>query len=128
LIPRIVVPFDHDLIRGLICMEIEKDISGREDYPLLELLLMVATTLIIAAIVVPSVIRAWQSANESSAGVNIQPVNIEQATHPVSAGGNSKTLSELVTEGALDSRFSSEPRPLLIVQYAVGYGPVSVHD
>ena len=110
-------------------MEIERDISGREDFPLLELLVIVATTLIIAAIVVPRVVRAWQSANESSTVVNIQPVNIEQATHPVSVGGNSKTLSELVTEGALDSRFSNdEPRPLLIFQYAVGYGPVSVHD
>jgi len=109
-------------------MEIERDISGREDFPLLELLVMVALILIVAAIVVPSVIRAWQSANESSAVFNIRPVNIEEANHSVSVG-NSGTLSELVTEGVLDSRFSSgEPRPLLILQYAVGYGPVSVQD
>src|SRR5262249_2196171 len=97
--------------------------------PLLKLLVMVAITLITAAIAVPSVIRAWQSAKESSAVFNIQPVNIAKTNHSVCSGANSGRLNELVADGVLDSRFSGgEPRPLSILQYAVGHGPVSVHD
>jgi len=109
-------------------MEIDRGISGTEDFPLLEMLVMVAIILIIAAIAVPNVIRAWQAANESSSVFKIPPVNIANANRSLFSGVNSGRLCELADDGVLDSRFSSgELNPLSILQYAAGYGPVSVH-
>jgi prepilin-type N-terminal cleavage/methylation domain-containing protein len=76
-------------------------------FSLLELLIVVAIILIIAMIAVPALLRARQSANESSAVANLRTIGSGQATYILSSGGNYGSIPQLITEGLMDSRFSS---------------------
>ena len=75
-------------------------------FSLLELLIVVAIILIIATIAIPSLLRSRQAANESAAVANLRTVNTAQVTYLSSSGGNYGAISNLVSAGLLDSRFS----------------------
>jgi prepilin-type N-terminal cleavage/methylation domain-containing protein len=75
-------------------------------FSLLELLIVVAIILIIATIAIPSLLRSRQAANESAAVANLRTINTAQVTYLSSAGGNFGTITNLVSAGLLDSRFS----------------------
>src|SRR5688572_22450008 len=75
-------------------------------FSLLELLIVVAIILIIATIAIPSLLRSRQAANESSAVANVRTINTAEVTYMSSSGGNYGALSDLVTAGLVDSRFS----------------------
>ena len=75
-------------------------------FSLLELLIVVAIILIIATIAIPSLLRSRQAANESAAVANLRTINTAQVTYLSSAGGNFGSITNLVSAGLLDSRFS----------------------
>jgi prepilin-type N-terminal cleavage/methylation domain-containing protein len=76
-------------------------------FSLLELLIVVAIILIIATIAIPSLLRSRQAANESSAVANTRTINTAEVTYLSSAGGNYGGVSDLITAGLIDSRFSN---------------------
>src|SRR5438093_12463748 len=75
-------------------------------FSLLELLIVVAIILIIATIAIPSLLRSRQAANESSAVANLRTINTAEVTYLSSAGGNFGAITDLITAGLIDSRFS----------------------
>ena len=80
--------------------------KSNSGFSLLELLIVVAIILIIATIAIPSLLRSRQAANESAAVANLRTINTAQVTYLSSAGGNYGSITNLVSGGLLDSRFS----------------------
>src|SRR5688500_17213906 len=80
--------------------------NNNKGFSLLELLIVVAIILIIATIAIPSLLRSRQAANESAAVANLRTINTAQVTYLSGAGGNYGAITDLVTGGLLDSRFS----------------------
>ena len=76
-------------------------------FSLLELLIVVAIILIIATIAVPSLLRSRQAANETAAVANLKLVNTAEVTYTASGTTGYGTIDDLVSEGLLDSRFST---------------------
>jgi prepilin-type N-terminal cleavage/methylation domain-containing protein len=76
-------------------------------FSLLELLIVVAIILIIATIAVPALLRSRQSANETAAVSNLKLINTSEVTYTVSGGSGYGSISDLVTAGLLDTRFST---------------------
>src|SRR5204862_3909528 len=81
--------------------------KSNRGFSLLELLIVVAIILIIATIAIPSLLRSRQAANESAAVANLRTMNTAEVTYLSSAGGNFGSVTDLVTAGLVDSRFSS---------------------
>jgi len=80
--------------------------KNNKGFSLLELLIVVAIILIIATIAIPSLLRSRQAANESAAVANLRTINTAQVTYLSGSGGNYGSVTNLVTAGLLDSRFS----------------------
>ena len=80
-----------------------KDNKG---FSLLELLIVVAIILIIATIAIPSLLRSRQAANESAAVAELRTINTAQITYLSSAQGNYGNITQLISAGLLDSRFT----------------------
>ena len=75
-------------------------------FSLLELLIVVAIILIIATIAIPSLLRSRQAANESAAVAELRTINTAQITYLSSSQGNYGNVTQLVSAGLLDSRFT----------------------
>src|SRR5579863_621361 len=74
-------------------------------FSLLELLIVVAIILIIATIAIPSLLRSRQAAQESSAVAQVRTINTAEVTYLSSNQGSYGNVTELVSQGLLDSRF-----------------------
>ena len=80
--------------------------KNSKGFSLLELLIVVAIILIIATIAIPSLLRSRQAANESAAVANLRTINTAQVTYLSSAGGAFGAVTDLITAGLVDSRFT----------------------
>jgi len=87
-------------------------------FSLLELLIVVAIILIIATIAIPSLLKSRQSANESAAVSNLRLMNTAEVTYSSNNQGQYGTVSELVSAGLLDNRFT-----LLVSGYSFSVTP-----
>ena len=75
-------------------------------FSLLELLIVVAIILIIATIAIPSLLRSRQAANESATVANVRTINTAEVTYLSSAAGNYGGVTDLITAGLIDTRFT----------------------
>ena len=73
-----------------------------DGFSLIELLIVVAIILILAALTVPSLIRSRIAANEASAAASLHTINTAQATYAATypTVGFASTLTQLGTGGA----------------------------
>src|SRR6516225_1792906 len=76
-------------------------------FSLLELLIVVAIILIIATIAIPSLLRSRQSAQESSAVAQLRLINTAEVTYLSTNQGTFGDVISLISQGLLDSRFTS---------------------
>jgi type IV pilus assembly protein PilA len=80
--------------------------KDNQGFSLLELLIVVAIILIIATIAIPSLLRSRQSAQESAAVAQLRTINTAEVTYLSSNQGAYGSITELITQGFLDSRFA----------------------
>ena len=76
-------------------------------FSLLELLIVVAIFLIIATIAIPSLLRSRQAAQESSAVAQVRTINTAEVTYLSSNQGSYVDVISLVSQGLLDTRFTT---------------------
>jgi len=77
--------------------------SSEDGFSLIELLIVVAIILIIAAISVPNLLRSRMAANEASAVGSLRTINTACIAYSTTYGGFPSTLSNLGTSGAASS-------------------------
>jgi prepilin-type N-terminal cleavage/methylation domain-containing protein len=75
-------------------------------FSLLELLIVVGIMLIVAAIAIPSLLHSRQVANESAAVADLRLINTAEITYVTTSGGYFGNITQLISEGLLESRFS----------------------
>jgi type IV pilus assembly protein PilA len=76
-------------------------------FSLIELLIVVAIILILAAITVPNLIKSRMAANEGSATASIRAICTSQTLYKASQGGFAGSLSTLASEGYIDNVLGS---------------------
>jgi prepilin-type N-terminal cleavage/methylation domain-containing protein len=81
--------------------------SKQKGFSLIELLIVVAIILIIAAIAIPNLLRSKMAANEASAVGSLRTLNTSCVTFSTTYGGFPSTLSQLGGEGSGSAPSSS---------------------
>jgi len=81
----------------------EPEVKAARGFSLIELLIVVAIILIIAAISVPNLLRSRMAANEASAVGSMRTVNTACIAYSTTFGGFPSSLSNLGTSGAASS-------------------------
>jgi len=74
--------------------------QGQAGFSLIELLVVVAVILVIAAIAIPNLLRSRLAANQASAVESLHVLNTAEVTYSSTYGGYSPTLGDLGSPGA----------------------------
>jgi type II secretory pathway pseudopilin PulG len=82
-------------------------VKTNRGFSLFELLIIVTIILIIATIAIPSLLRSRQSAQESSAVAQLRLINTAEVTYLSTNQGTFGDVISLISQGLLDSRFTS---------------------
>ena len=77
--------------------------NKQKGFSLIELLIVVAIILIIAAIAIPNLLRSKMAANEASAVGSMRTINTAAVTYSTTYGGYPSSLANLGTSGAATS-------------------------
>jgi type IV pilus assembly protein PilA len=97
----------------------------QKGFSLIELLIVVAIILIIAAIAIPSLLKSRIAANEASAVGSVRSINTSQVTYDTACTFYATTLLELNT-GALCPAAANTIDPVLAAGVKSGYNITSV--
>jgi prepilin-type N-terminal cleavage/methylation domain-containing protein len=81
--------------------------KGQKGFSLIELLIVVAIILIIAAIAIPNLIRSRMSANEASAVASLRAINTGEVTYNTTYPGTFAALSSLGPDSSVCTNPSS---------------------
>jgi len=81
----------------------EPEVKAARGFSLIELLIVVAIILIIAAISIPNLLRSRMAANEASAVGSMRTINTACIAYSTTFGGFPSTLSNLGTSGTASS-------------------------
>ena len=75
--------------------------SKQAGFSLIELLIVVAVILVIAAIAIPNLLRSRMAANEASAVASVRSINTSQVVYQSTYGGNYATLLTNLSDGGV---------------------------
>jgi type IV pilus assembly protein PilA len=99
--------------------------SNQKGFSLIELLIVVAIILIIAAIAIPSLLKSRIAANEASAVGSVRSINTSQVTYMTACSFYAATLVEL-NAGTICPAAASTIDPVLAAGVKSGYQITSV--